>query len=331
QLLELDPGKYTPHPLHAPDRDWTETNCWLDMMIEVMHVLGLEPLAASSFTLSTDFDGDQWRLFKFPPEDLRVLFGLEIDEMYVWRPVIDHLEDNLRLGRLLTVEVDAYFLPDTGGVSYRIDHLKTAIVPQMLDRPGRRLGYFHNAGYFELDGEDFDGIFSLDGAPDPRRLLPYVEIVRTDRLRAGEPPLDLVLSLTRDHLARRPATNPIARFKKRLQSDLPWLEEAGEAVFHPYSFGTSRQLGATAALAAAFVDWLDARLHAGLDEASRQFRHLSESAKALQFALARVVRGRHVEVDAPFESMEKAWESAMGTLAERLAPTGAATGPGSPN
>jgi len=322
QLLDLDPDNYTPHRLHAVDRDWTETNCWLDMMIEVMHALGLEPLAAGAFTLSTDFEGDQWTLFKFPPEDLRILFGLEIAEIYVWRPVIDHLEDNLRLGRLLTVEVDAYFLPDTSGVTYRSDHVKTGIVPQMLDRPGRRLGYFHNAGYFELHGEDFDGIFHLDGPSDPRLLLPYVEMVKMERLRGGEPALDVVLELTRDHLDRRPTTNPIGRFQKRLHADLPWLARAGEAVFHPYSFGTCRQLGATAALAAAFVDWLDVRLGAGLGESSRQFRQVSESAKGLQFTLARVVRGRHVDLDTALDAMQTAWASAMDTLTGGLASRG---------
>ena len=46
QIFDLDPATYVPHPLHAADRNWTETNCWLDMMIEVLHVLGLDPVAA---------------------------------------------------------------------------------------------------------------------------------------------------------------------------------------------------------------------------------------------------------------------------------------------
>ena len=35
---------------------------------------------------------------KYPIEDLRALFGLEVAEMYVWRPVIDHLADHLARG-----------------------------------------------------------------------------------------------------------------------------------------------------------------------------------------------------------------------------------------
>ncbi len=79
----------------------------------MLHALGLDPVAAAAFTLSTDFEGDQWTFFKFPPEDLRALFGLEVAEFNVWRPALDHAEEQLELGRLFTVEVDAWFLPDT--------------------------------------------------------------------------------------------------------------------------------------------------------------------------------------------------------------------------
>ena len=111
EIFDLDPATYEPHRLHAPDRNWTETNCWLDMMIEVLHVLGLDPVAALPGALGTDFDGDHWALFKYPLEDLRMLFGLEVTEMYVWRPVVDHVADHLAQGHLLTVEVDAFYLP----------------------------------------------------------------------------------------------------------------------------------------------------------------------------------------------------------------------------
>ena len=32
----------------------------------------------------------------------------------------------------------------------------------MIDRDDRRLGYFHNAGYFEADGEDYDGLLRVE-------------------------------------------------------------------------------------------------------------------------------------------------------------------------
>lgn len=318
RVFDLDPSSYTPHRLHAADRDWTETNCWLDMMIEVLHSLGVEPLAAAAFTLSTDFDGSQWTLFKFPPEDLRALFGVDIVEMYVWRPVVDHIEAHLALGHLVTVEVDAFHLPDTAGVTYGLDHVKTGIVPQLLDRADRRLGYFHNAGYFELHGGDFSGIFHLDEPRPPTVLLPYMEVIDLQGLRTAAPTLDEVLGLTRAHLGRRPETNPVARFGKRLEADLSWLAEAGESAFHPYSFGTCRQLGANAAMAGAYVEWLDPLVGGGLAAAAGHWMALSESAKGLQFSLARAARGRRVDVGASCDAMAEHWAAAMDLLVERL-------------
>ena len=136
QLLDVDRASYRPHPLHAGERTWTETNCYVDLWIELLHALGLDPLAAAAFTLSTDFEGDQWTFFKFPPEDLRALFGLEVAEFNVWRPTLDHAEEQLELGRLFIMDADAWFLPDTQGVSYRIAPCEERNGPQH-DRQGR--------------------------------------------------------------------------------------------------------------------------------------------------------------------------------------------------
>ena len=78
QLLPIEPATYRSHLLHAPDRIWLETNCYIDVWIEVLHAFGLEPLAALPFTVGQDFEGDHFTFFKFPPEDLRALFGLSV-------------------------------------------------------------------------------------------------------------------------------------------------------------------------------------------------------------------------------------------------------------
>src|SRR5665213_889036 len=123
--IKLDPNHYVPHEVHSSERIWTETNCYVDLWIELLHSLGLEPLACSAFALGGDFDGDQWSFLKFPPEDLRGVFNIGVAEMNVWLSVLDHIAEQLRRGRLLTVEVDSYFLPDTAGVSYELDHTKS--------------------------------------------------------------------------------------------------------------------------------------------------------------------------------------------------------------
>jgi hypothetical protein len=316
-LLSLSADEFRPHGLHAVERTWTETNCYVDVWIEVLHALGLDPVAAGAFTLSTDFEGDQWTFFKFPPEDLRTLFGLEVSELNIWKPVIDHVIEQLDLGRLCTVEVDSWFLPDTRGVSYGIAHTKSTIVPQMVDLEGRHLGYFHNAGYFELDGDDFDGVFGMGACAPAQVLPPYVELIRLDRVRRHDPDLVArVVALTRHHLARRPPDNPIARLGERLGQDMPWLTQQDLETFHLYSFGTCRQCGATAELAASFVDWLNRHDGPGSESAAAAFRDLATGAKALQFALARVVRGRRVDVGAILGQMERDWANGMATLVE---------------
>ena len=45
-LLGLDPASYARHPLHDDDRDWPETNCYTDLWLELLHALGVDPVAA---------------------------------------------------------------------------------------------------------------------------------------------------------------------------------------------------------------------------------------------------------------------------------------------
>ena len=310
-----DADGFAPHPLHAAERTWTETNCYVDVWIEVLHALGLDPVAAAAFTLSCDFEGDQWTFFKYPPEDLRELYGLEVAELNVWRPVVEHVGEQLGLGRLCTVECDSWFLPDTRGVAYGEAHVKTTVVPAALDLPGRRLGYFHNAGYFVLDGDDFDGIFRLGPHADPTALAPYVESIRLDRVRRDDPDrVERVVALAGDHLARRPTDNPITRLAARMQDDLAWLAGQDLEVFHRYAFGTCRQCGASAELAADFVDWLNAHDAPGTESAADSLRAVAEGAKSLQFSLARVVRGRSVDLAPVLDAMADRWDAAMTVL-----------------
>jgi len=325
RLLPLDAADYSPHPLHSTERTWTETNCYVDLWVEVLHALGLDPLAAAAFTLSTDFEGDQWTFFKFPVEDLRALFGIEVNELNVWRPVLDHAVEQLELGRLMIMDVDAWFLPDTQGVSYRTTHTKTALVPNSIDRMQRRLGYFHNAGYYELQGDDFDGLFRLGPYEDDTALPPYAETIRLDRMHSDRGGLiEGAIALTRAHLARRPLDDPMARFQLRMEHDLTWLEGQDTEVFHLYAFGTCRQCGAAAELAASFVDWLavndpllDGTGPEDLALVAESFRTVATVAKALQFALARASRGRNVDLKGSFDELGRAYGTAMDGLAAR--------------
>lgn len=321
-LLPIDAASYEQHALHRSDRIWTETNCYVDVWIEILHAFGLDPLVSAAFPISTDFEGDQWTFFKYPPEDLRTAYGIDVFEMNAWRPIVDHVAEQLEMGRLLTVEADSWFLPDTQGVSYQIAHVKSTIVPQMLDVAGRRLGYFHNAGYFELSGDDFDGVFRLGQYADPDGLPPYVEMVRLDQLHRDDTArqYELAAGMLQTHLGRLPSSNPMHRFQARLESDIEWLRANGVDGFHAYAFGTCRQCGASAELAASFIDWLADRDPDGpgdLPKAAAAYRSIAERCKGLEFSLARLARGRSVDLEGIFAQLASDWQDATTVLTAR--------------
>ena len=76
-LAALRPAEpaFAAHPLHDADREWPETNCYVDLWIELLHARGLEPEAMLGFTLRQDFEGDQFTFFKPPLADLEALYG----------------------------------------------------------------------------------------------------------------------------------------------------------------------------------------------------------------------------------------------------------------
>jgi hypothetical protein len=312
-MLDIDPATYRRHPLHDDDRDWPETNCYVDLWIELLHALGLDPVAALAFTLSCGFDGEQWEFFKYPLEDLRALYGLEVHELNAWRSLEVHIEEHLRLGHLLTVEADSWYLPDTAGVSYGIAHQKSSLVPAMIDPASTRLGYFHNRGYHVLDGDDYHG--ALRTAADPSVMPPYTELIDLERVR--RPDDDTLRSavgvLVAEHLARRPRTNPVEGLGSRIVDDVSWLRESDQDLFHAYAFGTLRQCGAWAACAASFVEWFDPRLQSSIEA----FNALSSDAKTAQFKLARVAAGRDADLGPLFRSMAEHWDEGYRELLER--------------
>lgn len=312
RLLDLDATTYRRHPLHDEERDWSETNCYTDVWVELLHAWGSEPLAAGAFSLASDFEGTQWAFFKPPAEDLRDLYAVLVGEMNVWLPVFDHVAEELALGRLLTVEVDAWHLPDTAGTSYRTEHVKTTMVPQAIDVPGRRLGYFHAKSYYELDGDDFDRLVA------PTLLPPYVELVRLPEAPPTLPDLvERSLACLRRHLALLPATNPVTRMAGRVAAELPRLADADPERYHRFAFSTFRQCGAGAEMAASYLDWLGAHVGDDLSGPAASWRELASGAKSAQFLLARAARGRRVDLATPLEAMAGSWDRAVGPVVAR--------------
>ena len=317
-LPNLDAANYQRHPLHGEDRAWVEKNCYVDIWIEVIHALGLEPLAVMPFVLAIDFEGDQWTFFKPPHDELRELYGLDVQELNVWRPLADHCRTHLADGKLISAEADAFFLPDTSGTDYQRQHTKTTIVINDFDLELRRLGYFHNAGYYQLEGEDFVNTFRVGFPKDPAFMPFFAELVRIDRV-VRRPRVELVersRHLVSRHLARRPSTNPVKRFGARFGTDLPWIQQEGLPFYHAWAFATVRQLGAAFESAAMHLRWLE---DPALLPAAEAFDQVNNGAKTFILKAARAVNSKKPFDTAPmFDEMAGAWQRGMELLASQF-------------
>ena len=97
----LDPATYQRHFVHAEERTWVEKNCYVDIWLEVVHALGADPMAMLPFVVALDFEGDQWTFFKPPHDELRDLYGIDVQELNVWRPLLDHTLEHLAHGKLI--------------------------------------------------------------------------------------------------------------------------------------------------------------------------------------------------------------------------------------
>ena len=60
--------------------------------------------------------------------------------------------------------------------AYRSEHVKSTIIAESIDEDARVLRYFHNAGYHELSGEDYDKLFATYSGDG--HLPTYVELLR---------------------------------------------------------------------------------------------------------------------------------------------------------
>ncbi|HEX3699070.1 MAG TPA: DUF1839 family protein [Phenylobacterium sp.] len=313
-LPQVTVSSFRPHALHGPDRCWTETNCYIDLWIEVLHALGLPPEAALGFTAAQDFEGDQFTFTKFPLEDLETLYGLKATELAIYEPVEKHVLRQMARRRLCLVEVDSFFLPDTEGTSYRREHGKTTIAPNRLDPERKRLEYFHNATYAVAEGEDFEGLFPSD--PEGRTgLAPYVEFTTLEPVRRTPQALQAIAGeVFAWHWGRRPAANPIRAFQAAAPEQIERLE-GSEQAFHAYAFHNLRLLGANFELLGSGLAWLNAE-----DPRAARCRQIAETAKTAQFQLARTVIRRKLDgfsetLDPAVQAWEELFEAAQARAA----------------
>ena len=226
--------------------------------------------------------------------------------------------EHLGAGKLISTEADAFWLPDTAGTDYRSNTPRRRSSSNDRCR-GQRLGYFHNAGYYALEGEDFRRLFRLGAAPDPDFMPLFAELVRRDRIRYLDAPALRSASreLLRKHIDWRPKTNAIPKFRERLEHDLPHLTQVGMEAYHAWVFGTVRQLGAAAELSALYLRWLEDDPDSRAVHAANAFLTISTVCKSLVLKIARAVNARRtLDATASFEELSSAWELASTGLRE---------------
>ncbi len=314
----LDPATYTPHALHASDRMWPETNCYVDLWIEVLASMGARPEAMLGFTLTQDFEGDQLTFFKVPLEDLEELYGIRVTELAIFDSVEAHVAEQIARGRLCLVEMDSYYMPDTRGVGYRQDHGKTTVAINSLDRDGRRMDYFHNGGFFHVEGEDFDGLFQRDLPEGALPFLPYTEFAKFPTVLPSDAhQRETAWRLLKRHFVRRPEANPIAAFAEVFPTQVEAIAERPFGYFHKYAFNTLRQFGANFELLASHLAWLSP---SQFEDAAAHALKISETAKTVQFQLARAVtRKKFDPLRSALDPAAEAWDKLVGDIGKTLA------------
>jgi hypothetical protein len=314
----VSPAGWRQHRLHALDRDWPETNCELDLWIELAASRGFEPEAMLGFAVAQDFIGDQFSLLLPPTEELERFYGANVRPLALYERFEDQFVQQVADGATVLLETDSFYLPDSRGVAYRRRHVKSTIAIAAIDPVRRSLDYFHNLGFWRLDAEDYEMVVHRPVHLQADEIIPPFaqsirfdfEPLRGDELRA------VARERLRWRLSRAPQRDPVAAFGATLDSRAKKLEGAGENAFHDWAFHTLRQLGANYELLADHLVWLDPAVFAG---ACGECRRISALGKSLQFQLARaVLRGRSPDVSGVIVELSAARTAALGGIAVAL-------------
>jgi hypothetical protein len=179
------------------------------------------------------------------------------------------------------------------------------------------MDYFHNGGFFRVEGENFTGVFQLNQPEGTLPFLPYTEFAKfPERQTSPAHQRDIAAMLLQRHFARRPSANPIAAFAAVFPAQVEAIAERPFGYFHKYAFNTLRQFGANFELLASHLTWLDHEAHAS---AVAEALKVSENAKTVQFQLARAIaRKKFDPLAAALDPAIAAWDRLMDDLGSRL-------------
>jgi hypothetical protein len=318
------PLKDSRHSLHSRARIWPESNCYVDAWIGLLHTLDLDPLPMLLCALDSRFELDQWTFCKPSAFELATLYGVRVEELNIWRNTREHVQRQVSAGRVVLLETDSYFLPDTEGTSYRLEHSKSTIGITRMSSDRRELQYLHNVGAFSLTGADFDGVF--DTGVTAAALPPFAEFADV----AGATMLDL--STLRDRavmLAQRRLSssgafdtvpNAFHTWMRYADDHLDGLAAGDLTHFHKWAFATVRQAGAMSDLLSRWCRWMSP--NDGWLRAATFFEEVARAMAAQQFRLARVPGGgRHPDLAATLAQCAPLWTEAHALVRAGMEPS----------
>jgi len=307
----------SPRTMHTGSGVWEESNCYLDVLIELLYSSGLPPEPALAVTLSADWEGDQWTFCKFNDEDLRCLYALDIQELNPWDDLHDHVVTQVQSGHPVLIEVDSWFLPDTRGSAYHRAHVKTTIAVMSMDPAKGVMGYLHGTGAWTLQDADYQGIWLRAAALQQGALPPYVERVRYGNPVQPDDRVTYAMQALQREVARMPQINPVEQFARfAAEPELAAAPQQNLERVHRFAFATFRQIGSGAELASHHLRWLSSEAGLNLLDVSQTCIELARLARAEQFRFARCASRGKPFVLSPL--MAELWDSMARDLRNRL-------------
>lgn len=312
------------YALHGGNPVWSHANRHIDLWVELLHGWELEPIAALPFTVTLDFEGDQFTSSNIPSADLELLYGIVKDELSTYGRLEAHVAAQTNRGNVVLLEVDNYQLPPPPG-GYRRQHARSCIAIDVLVPEATAVGYYHHDGYHTASGGDYVSIFRTSGG-DPSwsaTVFPQAEVVRRrfDAL-AGDALLRASIDLLRSHLARRPRENPIKAFRAAFPAHLEQLMARGEPNFQVYAASVLRQLGANFELMGRYVRWLVMSGQVLPDTVAEACYTMASEAMVMQFRLMRAVISHKPDgCQDCLEQLELAYQGTVPALAAHFGET----------
>ncbi|PWK33107.1 DUF1839 family protein [Cupriavidus plantarum] len=297
---------------------WSHVNRHIDLWVELLHGWNFEPIAALPFTVTLDFAGDQFVSSNIPSADLERLYGIVQDELSTYGSLEAHVAAQTSRGNAVLLEVDNYQLPQPPG-AYRRQHARSCIAIDVLVPEANAVGYYHHDGYHTASGDDYMSIFRLTGteATWGTTAFPHAEVVRRrfDALNSDEL-VRVSRQLLRDHLGRRPRTNPIEAFRAAFPAHLERLMSCGEPTFQAYAASVLRQLGANFELLGSYLRWLVMNGQTLPDTVAEACYTMASEAMVMQFRLMRAVISHKTDsCEDCLEQLELAYRDTVPALA----------------